>query len=63
MAARVPLPEGLEVADPDQALQQFLGQSPWDEQAVLARYRAMEVKAEGAIEAEMAAFEALMKPE
>ncbi len=40
MAARVPLPEGLDVADPDQALQQFLGQSPWDDQAVLERYRA-----------------------
>ena len=40
MAARVPLPEGLDVADPDQALQQFLGQSTWDEQAVLRRYRA-----------------------
>lgn len=41
MAARVPLPPGLEVADPDQALQQFLGQSPWDEQAVWRRYRAL----------------------
>ena len=40
MAARVPLPEGLDVADADQALQQFLGQSTWDEQAVLERYRA-----------------------
>ncbi len=40
MAARVPLPEGLDVSDPDQALQQFLGQSTWDEQAVLRRYRA-----------------------
>ena len=40
MAARVPLPAGLDVADPDQALQQFLGQSTWDEQAVLKRYRA-----------------------
>src|SRR5262245_43459228 len=40
MAARVPLPEGLAVADPDQALQQFLGQSTWDEQAVPKRYRA-----------------------
>src|SRR3954465_9962178 len=40
MAARVGLPEGLEVSDPDQALQQFLGQSTWDEQAVLSRYRA-----------------------
>src|SRR3954447_3349835 len=40
MAARVPLPEGLDVADADQALQQFLGQSTWDEDAVLKRYRA-----------------------
>src|SRR5947208_2324261 len=40
MAARVPLPEGLDVSDPDQALQQFLGQSTWDEHAVLTRYRA-----------------------
>jgi SRSO17 transposase len=40
MAARVPLPEGLDVADPDQALQQFLGQSTWDERAVVRRYRA-----------------------
>src|SRR5918998_2355804 len=40
MAARVPLPPGLEVSDPDQALQQFLGQSTWDERAVLKRYRA-----------------------
>ena len=40
MAARVPLPPGLEVSDPDQALQQFLGQSTWDEQPVLGRYRA-----------------------
>jgi SRSO17 transposase len=40
MAARVPLPPGLDVSDPDQALQQFLGQSTWDEQAVLKRYRA-----------------------
>src|SRR3954447_24435219 len=40
MAARVPMPEGLAVSDPDQALQQFLGQSTWDERAVLKRYRA-----------------------
>jgi len=40
MAARVPLPDGLDVSDPDQALQQFLGQSTWDERAVLKRYRA-----------------------
>jgi SRSO17 transposase len=44
MAARVPLPEGLDVSDPDQALQQFLGQSPWDERAVLGRYRATMAK-------------------
>jgi SRSO17 transposase len=41
IANRVPLPTGLDVADPDQALQQFLGQSPWDEQAVWRRYRAV----------------------
>jgi hypothetical protein len=40
MAARVPLPPGLGVSDPDQALQQFLGQSTWDERSVLRRYRA-----------------------
>src|SRR6476469_9363539 len=41
MAARVPLPPGLDVSDPDQALQQFLGQSTWDEQAVWRRYRSI----------------------
>jgi SRSO17 transposase len=40
MAARVPLPPGLDVSDPDQAPQQFLGPSTWDERAVLRRYRA-----------------------
>src|SRR5215472_5414741 len=40
MAARVPLPPSLDVSDPDQALQQFLGQSTWDERAILKRYRA-----------------------
>src|SRR4051794_5024154 len=39
IANRVPLPPGLGVSDPDQALQQFLGQSTWDEQAVWRRYR------------------------
>src|SRR3954453_18868887 len=39
IASRVPLPAGLAVSDPDQALQQFLGQSTWDEQAVWKRYR------------------------
>jgi SRSO17 transposase len=41
IANRVPLPAGLTVTDPDQALQQFLGQSTWAEQAVWARYRAV----------------------
>jgi SRSO17 transposase len=40
MARAVPLPAGLAVADPDQALQQFLSQSTWDERAVARRYRA-----------------------
>src|SRR6187455_338872 len=40
MAARVPLPDDLDVSDPDQALQQFLGQSTWGEQAIQRRYRA-----------------------
>src|SRR5438132_13970428 len=30
MAGRVTLPADLQVADPDQALQQFVNQSPWD---------------------------------
>src|SRR5437763_13535537 len=40
LARRVRLPEGLTSKDPEQALQQFVNQSPWDEQAVLRRYRA-----------------------
>ena len=39
MARRVHFPDGLKIADPDQALQQFLGQSPWDDQAVMRTYR------------------------
>jgi SRSO17 transposase len=40
MAARVPRPaELLDVNDPEQALQQFVNQSPWDEQTVGTRYR------------------------
>src|SRR4029079_15551199 len=31
-------PEGVTSKDPEQALQQFVSQSPWDEQKVLARY-------------------------
>jgi SRSO17 transposase len=42
MAARVPLPAELfHIKDPEQALQQFVSQSPWDEQAVWKRYRSV----------------------
>lgn len=40
LARRVPLPDGLTSKDPEQALQQFVSHSPWDERKVLARYRA-----------------------
>jgi SRSO17 transposase len=40
LSRRVALPDGLESKDPEQALQQFVNQSPWDEQLVLKRYRA-----------------------
>src|SRR6516225_2130174 len=40
LARRITVPEGLSSKDPEQALQQFVNQSPWDEQAVLRRYRA-----------------------
>ena len=40
MVARVPLPaELLTICDPEQALQQFVNQSPWDELGLLHRYR------------------------
>src|SRR5215831_10589975 len=39
LSRRVTLPEGLAVQDPEQALQQFVNQSPWDEAKVLQRYR------------------------
>jgi SRSO17 transposase len=35
------LPPDLTSRDPEQALQQFVNQSTWDEQAVLTRYRAL----------------------
>src|SRR3954452_3156392 len=41
LSRKVTLPPGLQVADLDQALQQFVGQSPWDEQAVWKRYRSV----------------------
>lgn len=40
LARRITLPEGLSSKDPEQALQQFVNQSPWNEQTVLCRYRA-----------------------
>ena len=40
LSHRVTLPDGLDSKDPEQALQQFVSQSPWDDQAVLRRYRA-----------------------
>jgi SRSO17 transposase len=39
LSRRVALPDGLTSTDPEQALQQFVNQSPWDEHAVLRRYR------------------------
>src|SRR5262249_17824727 len=41
LSRRVTLPPDLHSKDPEQALQQFVSQSPWDEQKVLARYRAL----------------------
>src|SRR3954468_19009413 len=40
LSRRVRLPQGLTSKGPEQALQQFVNQSPWDEQRVLRRYRA-----------------------
>lgn len=40
LSRRVTLPDGLTSKDPEQALQQFVNPSPWDEKAVLRRYRA-----------------------
>src|SRR4051794_38713436 len=39
LSRRVVLPADLAVKDPDQALQQFVNQSPWDEAQILKRYR------------------------
>lgn len=41
LSRRVALPEGLTSKDPEQALQQFVNQSPGDAQNVLKRYRAL----------------------
>src|SRR6185295_5435933 len=40
LSRRVSLPPDLTAKDPEQALQQFVNQSPWDQHAVLRRYRA-----------------------
>src|SRR5262245_62405117 len=40
LSRRVTLPDGLTSKDPEQALQQFVNQSPWDQVKVLQRYRA-----------------------
>lgn len=40
LSHRVQLPEGLTSKDPEQALQQFVNQSPWDHLAVLRHYHA-----------------------
>src|SRR3954447_24752935 len=39
LAARVTLPPDLNAKDPEQALRQFVNQSPWDDQALARRYR------------------------
>jgi len=44
LSRRVALPPELVVKDPEQALQQFVNQSPWDDRAVLTRYRAVMAK-------------------
>ncbi|WP_435005580.1 IS701 family transposase [Tundrisphaera lichenicola] len=41
LSRKVTLPTGLVVADLDQALQQFIGQSTWDEMAVWKRHRSV----------------------
>src|SRR5262245_38746466 len=41
LSRRVTLPPDLASKDPEQALQQFVNQSTWDEQKVLTRYRAL----------------------
>src|SRR5829696_5139984 len=41
LSHRVTLPPGLTTTDPEQALQQFVNQSTWDDQKVLTRYRGL----------------------
>src|SRR5436190_127472 len=39
LSRRITLPDGLIAKDPEQALQQFVNQSPWQQRDVLKRYR------------------------
>jgi SRSO17 transposase len=39
LSGRVTLPVGLDAKDPEQALQQFVSQSPWDDEELGRRYR------------------------
>jgi SRSO17 transposase len=39
LSGRVILPQDLNAKDPEQALQQFVNQSPWDDQVLAKRYR------------------------
>jgi SRSO17 transposase len=39
LSGRVTLPPGRDVQDPEPALQQFVNQSPWDDQGLTRRYR------------------------
>src|SRR3954463_5316858 len=39
LSGRVTLPPGLTARDPEQALQQFVNQSPWDDEVLAKRYR------------------------
>jgi SRSO17 transposase len=39
LSGRVTLPTGLAAKDPEQALQQFVNQSPWDDRVLARRYR------------------------
>jgi SRSO17 transposase len=41
LSRRVTLPDDLTVKDPEQALQQFVNQSPWDQSKLLKRYRSL----------------------
>ena len=40
LSGRVTLPPGLDIKDPEQALQQFVNQSPWDDGRLARAYRA-----------------------